>query len=567
MVALISDVINFFSIRFKVVFCFLSALLVTVGLGLFALARLGSVNDVAAEIRSHWLPATSYVGEIARETARYRTLEAQLLQAANQADRDAAERALAELEGRVAKVRADYDSVASDGAEREMAQRFGREWDSYVAMNGKLRDLARAGQTDAAARLYGGAMDTAFTALYQTLAEDFDHYVVAGKRVAETGAAVFGASRWKILAVMLFAATTCFIAAGSIVLSVSRPISCMTEAMRRLASRDMTTEIVGIGRSDEIGQMAEAVKIFKDNMGEADRLHAQQEEEHARRERRQAAIEARIAGFDASVRETLAALGAAADEFGSTAQAMSALAGRTSDQSADAAKAADRASSNVHNVAAAADQLRRSVAEISERIAGSTRIAARAVEEAHHADHTVQGLSEAASRIGEVVQLINDVAGQTNLLALNATIEAARAGEAGKGFAVVANEVKSLATQTARATDEITAQIAAIRTATQEAVGVIKGIGGTIGEMNEISRSVAAAVEQQSAATTDIAHNTDEAAKGTASVSENIGGVSRDADSTGAAASKVLTAAGELGKRAELLREEVRRFLGAIRAA
>jgi methyl-accepting chemotaxis protein len=271
--------------------------------------------------------------------------------------------------------------------------------------------------------------------------------------------------------------------------------------------------------------------------------------------------------FEASVKGVVDAVASAATELQASSQSMTATAEETSRQSTTVAAASEEATANVQTVASAAEELSASVQEISRQVSKSVQIAGAAVTEAKKTDTTVQGLATAAQKIGDVVKLISDIAGQTNLLALNATIEAARAGEAGKGFAVVASEVKNLANQTARATDEITAQIGAIQTATNDAVEAIRHIAETISEMNQISTAISAAVEEQGATTKEIARNVAQAAEGSANVAETISGVSRAASETGSSAGQVLNAAGELSVQAERLRREVDNFLGSVRSA
>lgn len=271
--------------------------------------------------------------------------------------------------------------------------------------------------------------------------------------------------------------------------------------------------------------------------------------------------------FEASVKGVVDAVASAATELQASSQSMSATAEETSRQSMTVAAASEEATANVQTVASAAEELSASVQEISRQVSKSVQIAGAAVTEAKKTDATVQGLATAAQKIGDVVKLISDIAGQTNLLALNATIEAARAGEAGKGFAVVASEVKNLANQTARATDEITSQIGAIQSATNEAVEAIRTIAATISEMNQISTAISAAVEEQGATTKEIARNVAQAAEGSANVAETISGVSRAASETGSSAGQVLNASGELSVQAERLRREVDNFLGSVRSA
>lgn len=271
--------------------------------------------------------------------------------------------------------------------------------------------------------------------------------------------------------------------------------------------------------------------------------------------------------FEASVKGVVDAVASAATELQASSQSMSATAEETSRQSMTVAAASEEATANVQTVASAAEELSASVQEISRQVSKSVQIAGAAVTEAKKTDATVQGLATAAQKIGDVVKLISDIAGQTNLLALNATIEAARAGEAGKGFAVVASEVKNLANQTARATDEITSQIGAIQSATNEAVEAIRTIAATISEMNQISTAISAAVEEQGATTKEIARNVAQAAEGSANVAETISGVSRAASETGSSAGQVLNASGELSQQAERLRREVDNFLGSVRSA
>ena len=349
--------------------------------------------------------------------------------------------------------------------------------------------------------------------------------------------------------------------------STSKPIMAMTAAMQKLAGGDKSAEIVGRGRRDEIGAMAAAVQVFKENMIKADALAAEQVAERQEKEKRATAIEALTRSFDGKIGNLISILASAATEMRTTAESMSATAEQANRQSLAVAAAAEQASSNVGTVATASEQLSASIQEIGKQVQRSSKISGQAVADAHRTDATVRTLAEGAQKIGAVIELINSIASQTNLLALNATIEAARAGEAGKGFAVVASEVKSLATQTAKATEEVTGHITQIQAATKDAVGAIDGISKIIAEINEIAASIASAVEEQDAATREISRNIQEAAKGTREVSGNIGNVKQAAADTGTAASRVLGASTQLSGQAEKLSAEVGEFLRGVQAA
>ena len=357
------------------------------------------------------------------------------------------------------------------------------------------------------------------------------------------------------------------IAAWIIGRGISVPIGGLTDAMARLAKKDWTTVVPATEHGDEVGEMARAVQVFKDTGIEAERLASEEEKARAARERRAQKVDDLTRGFDAQIAEILQTVTASSTQMESSAQSMSATAEETSRQSMAVAAASEEASTNVQTVSAAAEELSASITEIARRVAESAKISGDAVSEAGRADQMVQGLADAAQKIGDVVALITDIAEQTNLLALNATIEAARAGEAGKGFAVVAAEVKNLATQTAKATEEIGGQIGGIQSATKDAVASIQGIGKTIGEINEIASAIAAAVEEQGAATQEIARNVEQAAAGTADVSSNIVGVTKAAGETGQVSAQVLEVAGQLSKQADVLRTQVSTFLTEVKAA
>jgi len=341
----------------------------------------------------------------------------------------------------------------------------------------------------------------------------------------------------------------------------------LEQTMTRLAGGDLSAEVETRRGGDEIGQMAQALSVFREGIVQANAAAAQKAAEQEAKQRQAAVIDQLTREFNDGATNALAAVSTAASRMKGSAEKMSRVAAQAKEQTGVVASASEQAAANVQTVAAATEELSGSISEISRQVGESARIAAQAVEQVAKSEVTVTELANAANRIGEVVGLINTIAAQTNPLALNATIEAARAGEAGKGFAVVASEVKSLATQTARATEGITAQVSAIQGSTQEAVDTIKGIGQIIDKMSEIATTVASAVEEQGAATAEIARNIQQAASGTQNVSNNIVGVSSAANETGETASDVLQSSDGLAAESEALSNEVGRFLARIKAA
>lgn len=350
--------------------------------------------------------------------------------------------------------------------------------------------------------------------------------------------------------------------------AIAVPITGMTSAMGKLAGGDTSTAIPGVGRADEIGEMAEAVQVFKDNMIEADRLRAEQAQSEARAAALRKAEMHKLAGqFEEAVGEIIETLSSSSTELEAAAKTLTRTAETTQQLSSTVSAASEEASTNVQSVASATEELTSSVTEISRQVQEAAKIAGAAVDQARATNHRVNKLSHAAIRIGDVVELINTIAGQTNLLALNATIEAARAGDAGRGFAVVASEVKALAEQTAKATGEISHQIGDIQAATQASVVAIEEISGTISRISEISSAIASAVEEQGAATQEISRNIQQAAQGTHQVASNITDVKHGATETGSASSQVLASAQMLSNDSARLQTEVEKFLTTVRAA
>jgi methyl-accepting chemotaxis protein len=352
------------------------------------------------------------------------------------------------------------------------------------------------------------------------------------------------------------------------VLNIARPIRRIGDVLLGLAHGDKSLEVPYSTRGDEVGDAARAAKTFKENLIRIEQMEAAQKDLEAAAAAVRKADMAKLADeFQAAIGGIVNTVSSASSQLESAASTLTATADNTQELSGMVAAASEEASTNVGAVATAAEEMSASVVEIGRQVHDSSRIAGEAVKQAEKTDARIAELSQAASRIGDVVKLITAIAEQTNLLALNATIEAARAGDAGRGFAVVASEVKALAAQTAKATDEITTQIAGMQVATQDSVSAIKEIGATISRISEIAQTVASTVEEQGAATAEIARNVGEAAKGTAQVAEKIVEVNRGASATGAASGQVLGSARALSDESGHLKTEVEKFLNNVRAA
>lgn len=555
------------SIRVRVIVAFATLLMCTMSLGLFAAQQISNINEVSVHVRGHSLPAIRVLGRLAELTERLRSYQGITFLATTPKEVEARVVKTALVTASIAEALADYTPLIQPGEEVPLANAFLSAWARYNTASDRLRALVADGQREQAEAFFKVDMLVLIDNLRVVLSADSNFQVVAGTKAA-TQSVDLGQSalRW-VFGLLAVIALICVTIGTSIIHSVCSPIVAMTRTMGQLVQRDMSVVVPSLHRADEVGRMAAAIQVFKDNMIEGERLVAEQAAQQSQRLQRTARLEGLVAGFQSDVTGLVSVLSSAASELQTTAQTMAVTATQTNGKAATVAAAAEQASVGVSTVASAAEELAASIGEISRQVAQSAKIAGQAVLDAQRTNVIVCALAEGAQRIGHVVGLITQIAGQTNLLALNATIEAARAGDAGKGFAVVASEVKSLAHQTEKATKEIGTQIAQIQAATADAVDAIRGITTTIEEVSTISLSIAAAVEQQGAATAEIARNVQETARATQDVTANISGVSQTATETGAAASHVLGSATSLSGQAVRLTIEVDAFIVGVRAA
>ncbi|HWK46316.1 MAG TPA: methyl-accepting chemotaxis protein [Stellaceae bacterium] len=560
------------SIYKKIVLASLATLLATCSLGLFGLSRTAAVNDQASEIRDNWLPSVATLGQLEAEVRQYRVRETRLLMSVISGKTDALPRdnmIVQQSKSEIDKIRQSYSALINKGTPDEQSMKaFDIAWSKYIESSGKVLSIAQnGGNLEEYLTLYRGPDADAYDQTMAQVIADVAFKTIGGKNAADHGVEVYQSARWTTAFALIAAALLGVLVCYAVVASIARPLGRTTAVVERLAAGDIEVAIAGTTRGDEVGALARALQVFKDNMRRTVELTAAQAAEGAAKQRRGEALETLMHAFETKIGSLVKALAEAAGGMQATANEMASTAEQSNHKTGVVASAAEAASTNVQTVAAASEELAATVREIGQQVSMSRDIAQRAIAESQETRQTVDQLSEGAQKIGNVVQLISAIADQTNLLALNATIEAARAGEAGKGFAVVASEVKNLATQTTRATGDIENQVSQIQTLTMKTVTAITGIGRTIADMSDIAMTIAAAIEEQTAATQEIARSVQEAARGTESVSDNITGVREASATTGAAAEELLRASAGLARQAEELDSEVGEFLIGVKSA
>lgn len=468
------------------------------------------------------------------------------------------------------QMRANMDAWSKiiPAEDRERFAKANEALNDFIGFRTKLADLNDT-VSPAAAREWGD--NDANRANRTALGKQIDEMVTIYKGQAEalaTAQDVFFDQRLMLLIGIAGATILLGLLAGYLmsVRLISSPLASVTDSMRAIAGGDLATKVPGAKRGDEVGEIARALAVFKENLEQNRELEAEKAAEQKAREARQKNLETSIQDFNREVETVLSTVSAATTQLGSSSREMSRIAQDTNARMTIVAGASEEASNNVQTVASATEELSASIGEIGQQVIRSNGVVETCTQQMRSASETVQSLAAAAQKIGEVVGLINDIAAQTNLLALNATIESARAGEAGKGFAVVANEVKTLATQTARATEDIVAQVSDIQQATEASVNAIALIDGTMGQLRETMTTIAAAVQEQSAATQDIARSVQDAAVGTQSVNDNTLQVTQGVSETEGAARDVQSATDDVARQADVLSRQVEGFFNRIRA-
>jgi methyl-accepting chemotaxis protein len=535
-------------------------------LGLFVIAELRVIHGTTTEIQTNWLPSIRWIGALKGAAIEYAgTVPIHILNT-DDAAMASIERDLKAKLAEVQKARAAYEPLISSSEERRLYDDFARSWTVYQREIETVLEHSRKNDNTAARDLNSRAIRT-----LQTARQDLERLVEINNQGGEAASRQAEESYDSGLTLVIVTLSIAFLlglgAAIAVTKSITAGIASVNTPMQKLAAGDLEAIIPPLPENTELGQMSQTLMVFKSGLiakkkaDDAAAAEAKQKLERAER------VTALTHNFESKVGSVISVVASASAELSATAEQLTGSAKSTSDRSAAVATASEQASANVQTVASATEELSCSVREISQQVQQSSMIASKASTEATKTSLQVRDLAQAAEKIGGIIDLINNVAAQTNLLALNATIEAARAGEAGRGFAVVAQEVKALADQTAKATAEISTQIAGIQTSTQQAAVLIDSITHTIQQVDSIAGAIASSVEEQGAATQEIARNITEASQGTQDVAKNIHGVQTAAEGASAGASQVLSSARELSREAETLQSEVHQFLSEMRAA
>ncbi|WP_398469498.1 methyl-accepting chemotaxis protein [Tardiphaga sp.] len=559
------------SIRNKITIVISLLLVGMAGMGALAIYEMGYINSKTAEIQRSWLPSVRALGELRTGANNYRNVMRGHMLSETEEGKVAAEQRLKTQDEINTKTLRAYEKLITSREERAIFNDWQREWAEYMKIAQEVMALSRATKPGVFPREANLLNDTRAIPQGQKadayLNKNVDLNNTSADKAGTDAASDYDAAFFMIASILAVSALLGIGMGIYLVRDVSRGIASIVKPMQALGTGDLTAIVPHQGMKTEIGSMGDALQVFKQALIDkraADEAAAVDAEAKIERGRR---VDQITRDFEHMIGEVVETVSSASTELEASAGTLTATAERAQELTTSVAAASEQASTNVQSVASATEEMASSVNEISRQVQESANIAGQAVQQARITNDRVSELASAAARIGDVVELINNIAGQTNLLALNATIEAARAGEAGRGFAVVASEVKALAEQTAKATGEISNQIAGIQAATQDSVGAIKEIGDTIGRMSEIASTIASAVEEQGAATQEISRNVQQAAQGTMQVSSNITDVQRGASETGSASTQVLAAAQSLSSDSTRLKVEVSNFLNAVRAA
>ncbi|WFU43578.1 methyl-accepting chemotaxis protein [Bradyrhizobium sp. CB82] len=557
------------SIRTKITVVVASMLLALITSSAFAIWKMQAINTAVVDIATNWLPSVRVLGELRATGITYRNAVRQHLLSERAEDKADFDGRIEQVNGRMATNLATYEKLISSPQERALFDEWRGIWNEYMRGSQEVLRLSRAAVgrfPQEANQLNSTSVNAIGLKADKVLASAIDLNNKGADEAGAEAAAAYNRAFNTLVAIAAIAGVLGALVAFFLVKNVSQGIATIVAPMQALSSGDLSIVVTHRGERTEIGQMADALQVFKEALiakKEAEEARAEQERQQAHLQRRE--MHRLADAFEAAVGEIVQTVSSASTQLEASASALTATAERTQGVATGVAAASEEATTNVQSVASASEELAASVGEVGRQVQESSRIAGEAVRQAGITNEQIARLAQAATRIGDVVDLINSIAGQTNLLALNATIEAARAGDAGRGFAVVAAEVKALAEQTAKATEEISHQVSGMQDVTGKSVAAITDISGTISSMSEIATAVSAAVEQQGAATHEIARNIQQAAQGTGEVSAGVADVQRGAAETGSASAQLLSSARLLSRDSTRLKDEVAHFLRSVR--